>query len=456
MNRFGWALALAAAAAVAGAPQAAQDLSEAEPVSKINFTITLDSIPDPGSGEQGQIAMVLRPEPGALFDGSMTFAASAPVWVEVLHEVGADDARGQPTWTADGKNVYALTRTYGGPAGQAEFTGAAVALQSSSTFTATASIDAWVREGQLDLEGYSFDVDLDPPPLELYEQTAEVTVPLRAAVYEGELASYVITDASDPELAREISEMQGWPVQEAPALGGAEGAELYLFTDGVDGEGMYGFQEDVLSTSPEDEKYTQLAKVHKASWKPGQQAVTLLSEEEVLEAEEGGRIELESTGVVVNAPQVEWPGGSMEGEQVSEIGEDGAVFAAHRAWGPDGRALYYILVGAAPEGPAEVMGVPPSPGLDGSGAAGMYQFRNGLAGPGALGFQPDVLDSAPGGEGYSPVRAVSIAEWNGDALILQTVRDIDSAKSAELVSAVPARPAGEDHLLNAPVVDPFS
>ena len=454
MSRRSWALVLAAAAALAGAPQAGQDLSDAESNSKVHFTVTLDSAPDPGVGEGGQLAMVLRPEKGAIFDGSVTFSASMPVWVEVFHEIGAGDARGQPTWTADGKNYYALTRTYGGPAGQAEFTGAAVALHSSSTFSATASVDAWLRDGQFDPEGYSFDVDTEPPPLRLYDSEVEVSIPLRAAVYEEEAASYVITDAGDEEFAGEPPGAD-WPVSYAPPLAEAGGKALYAFTNGIEGEGMYGFQPEVLSTSPAEPDYTQLAELAKVSWKPGQQAATLLSEEDVLEAEDGGRLEVERTGVVLNAPQVEWPGGSMEGEQVTEIGEKEAVFVAHRAWGSDGGAIYYILAGAVPAGPAGLMGVPESPGLDYEGAAGMYQFRNGLAGPGTLGFQPDVLDSAPGQEGYSPVRSVSLVEWNGEAALLQTVRDIESARSAEQVSVSPARPLGEDHVVNAPVVDPF-
>ena len=453
MSRRRWALVLAAAAAAAGAPQMMQDLSEAESNSKVHFTVTLDSAPDPGAGETGQLAMVLRPEKGAVFDGSLTFAASLPVWVEVLHEIEPGEARGQPIWTVDGKSFYALTRMYGGPSGQAEFTGAAVALHSSSTFTATASVDAWLRDGQFDAEKYSFDIDLDPPALRLYEERVQVSVPLRAAIYEEEEASYIITDSGDEEFAKEAPGAD-WPVLHAPPLAEAGGAALYAFTDGIDGDGMYGFQPDVLTTSPGEPGYTQLAELAKVSWKPGQRASTLLSEKEVLEAEDGGRVEVERTGVVLNAPQITWPGGSMEGEQVSEIGEEAAVFVAHRAWGSDGRAVYYILTGAVPARPAELMGVPHSPGLDYESSAGLYQFRDGLAGPGTLGFQPDVLDSVPGDEGYSPVRSVSVAEWNGEAVLLQTVRNIESAEAGGQVSVTKARALGEDHVINAPIVDP--
>lgn len=466
MSRRRWALVAAAALAAAAAPQLAQDLSDADSTVKVHFTRTLDSAPDPGAGKGGQLAMVLFPEKGAIYDGSMTFASSEPVWVQVLHEIGPDDARGQPTWTADGKNTYGLSRTYGGPSGQVEFTGAAVALHSSSTFTATASVDAWIRDGTVRLEGYTFDVDLAPPPLELYGRQVPVDVPALGALYDGEPASYIVTDSGDESLADEISEMLDWPVRYAAPLAGAGGAALYMFTDGVDGGGLYGFQEEVLSTSPAEDGYTPLAEAVKVSWKPGQRASVLSSEEDVLEAERTGRVEVERTGAVLNAPQIAWPGGGIAvleepgagGAQVSEIGESSVTFMAQRWWGHDGRAAYHIVTGAWPDGPAQLMGVPAAPALaelETEASAGTYQFRNGLEGPGTLGFQPDVDAEEP--DLYSPLRRVSVVEWYDEdgALVLQTARDIDLAKEGESVSVKLARPQGEDHVINAPVVDPF-
>ena len=491
MSRRSWALALAVAVVVGAAvPQLAQDLSDANSTVKMHFTRTLDSTPDPGAGHVGHLAMVLLPEKGAIYDGSMTFTSSEPVWVQVLHEIGPDDARGQPTWTVDGKNTYGLTRTYGGPSGQVEFTGAAVALHSSSTFTATTSVDAWIRDGTVRIEGYTFDVDLSPPPLQLYDERVQVTVPTRGALYDGEAATYIITDSSDEDLATEISDVLDWPVRYAPPLAEADGATLYMFTNGVNGDGMYGFQkevlsvspaasnvtsdvtivagfqEDVLSVSPVTDEYTQLAEVVKVSWKLGQHSSILESEEDILEAERTGRLEVDRTGAILNAPQITWPDGGMKvleepdagGAQVVEIGENSVTFLAHRGWGHDGRASYHIVTGAWPDGPAELMGVPTMPvlaELESGVASSMYQFRNGLVGPGTLGFQPDVDASEP--DQYSPLRGISIVEWydEDNAKLLQTARDVDSVKEDELVSVRLARAQGENHVINAPAVDPF-
>ena len=43
--------------------------------------------------------------------------------------------------------------------------------------------------------------------------------------------------------------------------------------------------------------------------------------------------------------------------------------------------------------------------------AQIYAFKNGIEGPGPLGFQPNVADSQPGDVNYSPIWAVNIVEW---------------------------------------------
>lgn len=40
-----------------------------------------------------------------------------------------------------------------------------------------------------------------------------------------------------------------------------------------------------------------------------------------------------------------------------------------------------------------------------------YVFTNGLEGMGPLGFQPDVFDSVPSDEAYTPLRAVNLVVW---------------------------------------------
>jgi hypothetical protein len=45
----------------------------------------------------------------------------------------------------------------------------------------------------------------------------------------------------------------------------------------------------------------------------------------------------------------------------------------------------------------------------------VYVFTNGIEGMGPLGFQPDVFDSAPGDDGYSPLRSLYLVTWNEES-----------------------------------------
>ena len=57
---------------------------DANSTKKINFTKTLTSSQDPGHGhENQQLALILSPNEGTLYDGSITFTSSEPVDIVV-------------------------------------------------------------------------------------------------------------------------------------------------------------------------------------------------------------------------------------------------------------------------------------------------------------------------------------------------------------------------------------
>ena len=77
---------------------------------KVHFTQTITSSQDPGQGhENHQLALILSPNEGTLYDGSMTFTSSTPVQIVVLHEINSQEAKDQPIWTVDGNTVYGLS-----------------------------------------------------------------------------------------------------------------------------------------------------------------------------------------------------------------------------------------------------------------------------------------------------------------------------------------------------------
>ena len=452
---------------------------------KIHFTQTLKSSQDLGQGhENHQLALILSPNEGTIYDGSMTYTASEPVQIVVLHEIIPSQAIGQPTWTVDGDTIYGLSLIDAKQSsGSFEFTGAALALHSpnSKEFTATVSVDGWIRGQPTEVIMQKVEFKKEEPKSLLSRTNVPATIPMHSAIYDGKSVSYIITDSSSKDYAQKLTEIQNWKVEIAPPLHNTPEEALqtmYVFTNGEKGDGLYGFQKEVFSATPSQKStYSALSKVVEVSWKRGQNEKVLESAQEIIEAEKGGRIEFKHTEVVINTPQIIWPDGQLKvrsdktitddmeygGGQITEINQEEmtVTFVAHRGWGPDGQTIYYIVTDATPSGPAEIMGIPHSPTskklASSNTAVDLFQFKNGIKGTGPLGFQPGIAASAPGNDTYSPMWRIFMIEWHDtdDAKILETKTDIDAFSSKEQLSIILAKPMNQDHIVNCPFIDPF-
>ena len=85
-------------------------LANAGSTKKIQFTQTVTSTQDPGIGhDTEQMAMILPPNSGSIYHGTITFSTSQPIQIVILHQIDKSDSRGQPTWTVDGNTFYAQT-----------------------------------------------------------------------------------------------------------------------------------------------------------------------------------------------------------------------------------------------------------------------------------------------------------------------------------------------------------
>ena len=475
-------IAIVAAAII---PALTQDLADAKSTKKIHFTQTLTSSQDPAQGhENHQLALILSPEKGIIYDGSLTYTSDMPMQIAVLHEITPEQSQGQPIWTVDGNTIYGLSLIdTGSKSGSFEFTGAALALHSPTpdTFTATVSVDGWIRGGAIEFVTQNIAVQQDPPSVNLFQSDVDAKIPMHTGLYNDTQVLYIITDSSDENLAEQISAKQEWNVEVASPLSAAPEdmiQTIYFFTNGINGNGLYGFQDEVFSDTPSQyEQYSALREIVNVSWKLGQNPDTLGSIDDILQAKKNGRIILDETGIILNTPQIVWSDGQMQirdentinddtpytGGQISQIDTESntVTFVAHRGWGPDGRTIYYIVTDATPAGPADIMGVPDVPSsaqlISNSAAVDLYQFKNGLVGSGPLGFQPGIASAGIGDETYSPMWRIFLVEWNktDNVRLLETIDDINTAKSNGSITVSIARPTNSDHIVNCPFIDPF-
>ncbi len=316
--------------------------------------------------------------------------------------------------------------------------------------------------------------------LRLSRANVPATIPLHQGYYDGEDVYYIITDSSDPKHAEIITANQGWQVELAPLLKNAPEdalSKVYLFTNGIEGDGIHGFQGQVFTSTPaQADVYSALTSHVHVMWNEGATSRVLDSEAMIVEAAENNEITLTEIDVVLNMPQIVWPEGQMMvkdvtltdttpygGGQVLDIDteEMNVTFIAHRGWGPDGRTIYYIVTDATPSGPAGMMGVVSAPTsaslIANSAAVDLYQFKNGLTCTGPLGFQPGIAAGAPGDANYSPMWRIFMIGWDNpeNAQLLETIDDMNAYREAGLIDIGIARPMDSDHIVNCPFIDPF-
>ncbi len=138
--------------------------------------------------------------------------------------------------------------------------------------------------------------------------------PLVLAYYEGEDMFFIHTEASDPDVANMLTEMMGGPlVALVPELAETPDsllAEVYVFTNGLEGHGPFGFQPDIFDAVPGDEAYRPFRAVNLVEWDDGAKARELRSLTELKAAKEKGEVAITRPGIVVNMPVLIWKGGS--------------------------------------------------------------------------------------------------------------------------------------------------
>lgn len=139
-----------------------------------------------------------------------------------------------------------------------------------------------------------------------------VGVPPVKGYMEGRGIHFIHTEASDAKVAELLTEMMGSPVLVVPALAQAPEAMLanvYVFTNGIRGEGPFKFQPDVFDNPPGTDGYSPFRAINLVAWKDDGSARELRSAAEVKAAVSRGEVTIKQPGVVVNMPLLTWPGG---------------------------------------------------------------------------------------------------------------------------------------------------
>ncbi len=143
-------------------------------------------------------------------------------------------------------------------------------------------------------------------------QPGQNPIPPVKGLYKGKEILFIHTEASDPQVAGMLTRMMGPKVFTVPSLAQIPKellASVYVFTNGIKGDGPFGFQVDVFDSVPGEAKYTPLRAVTLVTWKDGSKPRLLGSVEEIQAAARRGEVTQKRPGAVVNMPILSWPGG---------------------------------------------------------------------------------------------------------------------------------------------------
>lgn len=138
------------------------------------------------------------------------------------------------------------------------------------------------------------------------------SIPAGLAYAEGKEIYFSHTEASDPVVVEKLSAMMKSPVILVPSLAEVPDeitAPVYVFENGITGKGPLGFQADVFNLPPGTNGYTPLRKIIFVNWNEGVGAKELRSEQEILDANIRGDLQLTESKIVVNMPFMVWDGG---------------------------------------------------------------------------------------------------------------------------------------------------
>lgn len=132
--------------------------------------------------------------------------------------------------------------------------------------------------------------------------------PLVRGLYDGEEVLFLHTETSDERVANLLTEMMGPEFIVVSSLAQIPQellGNVYVFTNGIAGDGPLGFQLDIFDSIPGDEDYTPLRQLNRVSW-TDDTAYLLNNVPDLLNAEEAGEIEIEPSGIVINMPILVW------------------------------------------------------------------------------------------------------------------------------------------------------
>jgi hypothetical protein len=134
------------------------------------------------------------------------------------------------------------------------------------------------------------------------------SLPLSKAYVKGNIAYFIATDASNNQTAASIAENLGYKINYAPSLAlvpEVAQQQGYEFLNGIKGEGAFDFQIPIASALPGEKGYSPIVQLNLVSWNENATAIELKSEEEILNVQNNGELDVTKTNILINSPAIQ-------------------------------------------------------------------------------------------------------------------------------------------------------
>src|SRR5918994_6461127 len=147
--------------------------------------------------------------------------------------------------------------------------------------------------------------------LKLSQANVALDIPMMKGYENGHEIFFIATDASDNKTAAQITNETGFKVNFAPILAQTPEAargQAYVFTNGIPGQGPFGFQLPVVNAKPGDQGYSPLLQLNMVEWNQDVAAKEIKSVQEVMAEKQNGSLTIAKTNTIVNHPAIKWEG----------------------------------------------------------------------------------------------------------------------------------------------------
>jgi hypothetical protein len=119
----------------------------------------------------------------------------------------------------------------------------------------------------------------------------------------GDTIYYIATDASSPDVAKDLGVVHVPKISHTITTSAS--SDLYVFTNGLEGNGPLGFQASIGSTTAGDKFYSPLWRIQTATWDAPNSATFVKSLEELQSLVNDKILSTTLAGFIVNCPFVE-------------------------------------------------------------------------------------------------------------------------------------------------------